>query len=152
MAAVCTRCGAGRDNFEQVCPHCGHRAEGEGLLIAWLLSDQHLDEAGLENVGARIRAGEVIRPSSQRLERAREALGQVYSSDPGLTVKERLGLLAVSLVLTPLVGLCCWLAWRSTRPRASIQALALSLPASILFLLLWPGVMAMRVGVNFTGL
>ena len=30
--AVCVRCGGERADFDQICPSCGHRPEGEGLL------------------------------------------------------------------------------------------------------------------------
>ena len=138
MSAVCVRCGQGRDRFDRICPHCGHRPEGEGLLVAWLLSSENLTPSQLQKTGERIQAGEQIRPSASRLAKAREALGQAYTSDPGLTVAQRVGLLVLSLLATPLVGITCWVWWRQTRPRASIQALALSLPASLLFTLLWP--------------
>ena len=138
MTAVCVRCGQERADWNQICPHCGHRPEGEGLLVAWLLSSESLDDKQLQAVGERIRNGEVIRPSAARLERARIALGQSMASDPGLTVAQRVGMLATSLLATPLVGLTCWLWWRRTRPRAALQSLALSLPATILFTVMWP--------------
>jgi len=138
MNAVCVRCGQGRSQWDQICPHCGHRALGEGLLVAWLLSTESLTEAQLAKVSERIQGGETIRPKPAQLARAREALGRAYTSDPGLTVRQRIGLLALSLAATPLVGLTCWFWWRETRPRASIQSLALSLPATVLFTLFWP--------------
>ena len=62
--------------------------------------------------------------------RARKALGTHFSSDPGLTGGQRLLLLATGLVLTPLPGWVLWAWWRVERPRAALQALGLSLPAS----------------------
>lgn len=144
MKAVCQRCGGGRESFDQICPSCGHRPEGEGLLVAWLLSDRNLDEAALGAAGRRIAAGEPLRPSSRQLARAKTALGRDYHSDPGLTVGQRLGLLATSVFLTPLVGLAAWLWWRNSRPRASIQALALSLPLTLIYTVLFPMVFWLR--------
>jgi len=102
-------------------------------LIAWLLSDQHLDEAGLDKVAARVAAGESVRPSARMVESARKALGKHVASDPGLSVGQLAGLFAVNVLLTPAVGwtLAWW--WRGERPRAAIQALALSLPVSLAF-------------------
>lgn len=140
MKAVCQRCGGPREGFDQICPSCGHRPLGEGLLVAWLLSDEHLDAAGLEAAGRRIAEGTPLRPSAKQLERARLALGRDYRSDPGLTVGQRLGLLATSVVLTPLVGLTAWLWWRGTKPRAAMQALGLSLPMAVIYAVLWPAV------------
>lgn len=133
MSAVCIRCGAVRDGFDQICPRCGHRAEGEGLLVAWLLSSANLPSDELDAVAARIAAGEVVRPSARQIEKARRALGRHFASDPGLSTNERLLLLACGLTLTPLVGyvLAAW--WRADRPRAAVQALALSVPASVLY-------------------
>lgn len=139
MSAICVKCGGKRARFDEICPSCGHRPSGEGLLVAWLLSSENLDEQGLEQSAARIRAGQSIRPSKRMLERARRALGVHFTSDPGLAPKQVLGLLATNVLVTPLVGwvLAAW--WRDERPRAAIQALAVSLPVSVLFtvLVLW---------------
>jgi hypothetical protein len=129
------RCGGERDRWDQVCPGCGHRPEGEGLLVAWLLSRENLSEPELAAVRARIVGGEVIRPTERMLDRARRALGTHFATDLGLGTAERWAVLAGSILLTPLPGLVlgAW-SWDS-RPRAARQALALSLPASIAFFL-----------------
>jgi hypothetical protein len=67
------------------------------------------------------------------LERARRGLGKDLVSDPGLGTRQILALLACSVVLTPLVGWVLALWWRAQRPRAAIQSLAVSLPASLMF-------------------
>ena len=144
MAAICQRCGGTRSSYDQICPACGHRPRGDGLLVAWLLSSRHLDPESLEQVAARIGAGESIRPSARQLDRARRALGQDLSTDPGLTVGQRLGVLLTSLVLTPLVGWTGWLWWRESRPRAAKQALALSLPATVVLTVLLPAIWWVR--------
>lgn len=137
MRAVCVRCGGSRQGYASVCPACGHRPEGDGLLVAWLLSSANLDESGLDAVAARVRSGESIRPSAKMLKKARRALGQDLASDPGLTLGQRAALFACSILLTPLVGWTCWLWWRADRPRAALQALSLSLPPTVLFTAIW---------------
>lgn len=138
MNAACQRCGGGRDAFDQVCPACGHRPSGEGLLVAWLLSTHNLDPARLEQAAARIAAGEPLRPTDKQLARARRALGRDFATDPGLTVPQLLGLFATSLVATPLVGWVAWWWWRDTQPRAALQALALAAPVTVIATILWP--------------
>lgn len=131
--AVCVRCGASRTEFRDICPGCGYRPEGEGVLIAWLLSDGNLDEAGLDAVAARVKAGEPPRPTSRMLDRARRALGGDLESDPGLGSTERIGLLVVSMLLTPLPALTMAAWWWRDRPRAAVQALALAIPSAAVF-------------------
>jgi hypothetical protein len=132
--SVCLRCGGPKAAYDAICASCGHVPEGEGLLVAWLLSEAHLDGAGLEAAAARVRAGEVIRPSEKMLDRARRALGRHAAEDAGLDVGARATLLATSLLLTPLVGLTAAWWWRETRPRAAAQALAMSAPVSVAML------------------
>lgn len=132
MNSICPRCAERRGDFSDVCSACGHRPEDEGLLIAWLLSSEHLDDAGLDAAAVRIRDGQPIRPSGKMLEVARRALGRHFDTDPGMTRAHRVYLLACSLLLTPLVGWVLWFWWRADRPRAATQALALSAPASAL--------------------
>lgn len=133
IRGICVRCGAERSHYEQICPECGHRPEGDGLLVAWLLSGENLDQDALTSVQNRIRSGEAIRPSANMLEKARRALGQHLATDRGMPTRDRLLLLATNLVLTPLVGWVLLVWWRNTRPRAALQALALTLPVSVLF-------------------
>jgi hypothetical protein len=137
--AVCVRCGSVRTGFDSVCPSCGHNPSDEGLLVAWLLSENHLNEVELNQSAARILSGEFVQPSDRLLKKARIALGNHFSSDPGMTVPQRLGVLSTSLLLTPLVGWTLWFWWRRRRPRAAWQAFGLSAPATLLFsvLLVW---------------
>ena len=134
--AVCVRCGHDRSNIDQICPNCGHRPDRDGRLVAWLLSSHHLDDAELDRVQGRIRSGESIRPSARMLDKARRALGRHLETDEGLTTRQRLALLATSVLLTPLVGWVLFVWWWEVRPRAAVQALALSLPATVGFTLL----------------
>ncbi|MEZ4240803.1 MAG: hypothetical protein R3F59_32540 [Myxococcota bacterium] len=59
----------------------------------------------------RIRAGEVIRPSGRMLDKARRALGRHLETDAGLTVAQRLGLLATSVLVTPLLSGVLFVWW-----------------------------------------
>jgi hypothetical protein len=102
------------------------------------LSSENLSDEAMARVSDRIRSGEVIQPSERQLRQARVALGSHLSSDPGMTFGQRVGLLLTSLFLTPLVGWALWVGWRRSRPRAALEALALSLPASVMFFLLIP--------------
>lgn len=131
--AVCVRCGGDKADYRQVCPSCGNRPAGEGLLVSWLCSLENLEPADLDRLSARIREGESIRPSGKSLEKARKALGLHLASDPGLSSRERLGYLAMALLLTPLPGWVAFWWWRETRPRASLQVLGLTLPSTVLF-------------------
>jgi hypothetical protein len=133
MKSVCLRCGAIRGGFDQICPQCGHRPEGEGLLVAWLLSSANLAPEELQRASERVAGGEVIRPSGKQLDRARKALGRHFSVDPGLSLASRVSVLACALVLTPLPGLVLAAFWRNERPRAALEAFALSAPASVLY-------------------
>jgi hypothetical protein len=131
--AVCGRCGVERPDFRAICPGCGHRPDGEGVLVAWLLSSRYLSPAQLDAAADRIRAGELIQPSERMLAAARRALGRDFSTDPGLSGRDRFAVLATSLLLTPLVGWTLWWWWREERPRAAAQALGFSLPATLIF-------------------
>lgn len=137
MKAVCVRCGMEKDHYAHVCPACGNRPDGDGMLVAWLASTEHVDAAVLPKIAAQIQAGHPFRPSSSKLREAQRALGRVISTDAGLTVAQRLGILLCSLVFTPLVGWTCFFWWRTERPRAAWQALGLSLPFTVLFTGIW---------------
>lgn len=138
MKAACQRCGAAREAFDDICPSCGHRPAGEGLLVAWLLSTHNLDPGQLEAAAKRIADGTPLRPTKNQLDRARRALGRDFTTDPGLSMGELLGLFATSLVATPLVGWVAWWWWRDTRPRAALQSLALSAPVTLVATIAWP--------------
>ncbi|MFT6144276.1 MAG: hypothetical protein ACJAZO_003844 [Myxococcota bacterium] len=134
--AVCVRCGADRMVYDQVCPACGFLPDGDGLAVAWLLSDNHLGDKELDAAQVRVRAGDPIEPNTKMLKVAKRALRTTFATDPGLTTRQRLGVLACSLLLTPLVGWTLWWTWRIRRPRAAWQAFALSAPATVAFAVL----------------
>ncbi|MFK7927297.1 MAG: hypothetical protein AB8H79_03865 [Myxococcota bacterium] len=131
--AICVRCGASRQSFRGICPGCGHRPVEEGLLVAWLLSTEHVESEALDAVAARIEAGDAIKPSAQQLKKAKRALGRTFQSDPGLSITHRTILLFTSLILTPLPAWFCFAWWLSSRPRAAWQSLAVAIPGSVLY-------------------
>jgi len=143
LRAACVRCGTLREGLRATCPQCGLRPEGEGVLVAWLLSAGHLSDAQLTAAAARVAGGEVLRPSHAMLAVARRALGVDFTSDPGLTPGQRALVLGASVVLTPLVGGTLWAWWRRQRPRAALQALLLSAPVSLITLVV-VAVLALR--------
>ena len=103
------------------------------MLVAWLLSSENLSEDELALVQTRIRSGEWVRPSARMLDRARRALGTHVSTDPGLTTRERLALIATVVVATPLVGWVLGAWWWRGRPRTARQALLITVPATLFF-------------------
>ena len=141
--AVCIRCGGQRTGYDQVCPACGFRPYGDGLLVAWLLSEHHLGSLELDAVAARITKGEKIHPSEQQLGRARRALKRTLTDDPGLSMRDCALLFGAGLLVTPLLGWVLAFWWREERPRAAIQSLALTAPLTLLFtggmLFVWLG-------------
>ena len=132
MRAVCSRCGSEKTAFDGVCVECGHRPEGEGMLVAWLLSEHHLPRGSLEAAGARIQKGDPPRPSNAQLSIARRHLGQSVVGDPGLSLNEALLLLAGNIAFSPLIGWVSAISWWKTRPRAAVQSAVLALPVSVL--------------------
>lgn len=132
-AAICLKCGQSKSDFDVICPHCGHRPFGDGLLMAWLVSSHHLSPAQLEAAAQRIRSGKDLNPSEALLETARQALGRAASQDPGLPTAQRLALLLTSVIFTPWPGLVLWFWWRKERPKTAKQSLWLSLPAGLLW-------------------
>lgn len=137
MKGICVRCGFTKPDHAAVCPDCGHRPDGEGLLVAWLLSAHNLDEVGLAATAARIRAGEPIRPSRRMLRKARRALGRQIATDPGLTLGELVGVLLADVVFTSLVGWTCVAWWWDRRPRAALQAGLVTLPTTVVGFGFW---------------
>ncbi len=133
IGAVCVRCGATRSTYDQVCPSCGLEPEGDGLLMAWLLSSEHLDAEQLDAARSRIEGGEHIRPTPAMLKKARKALKVHFSTDPGLPWKQRMLLMMTCFLLTPLVGWTLFAWWRRTRPRAAWQSAFIAAPMSALF-------------------
>jgi len=130
--AVCFRCGATRALYGEVCAGCGFQPRDEGLLVAWLFSSDYLDGEQLKEAQQRIETGEQPSPGVQSLQVARRALGATLQTDPGLPLAQLLGLLVLSLLLTPLVSWVLWWHARLSQPRVAFQAFAIALPTSLL--------------------
>lgn len=149
VRALCVRCGASRLQYTGICHRCGHRPTGDGLLIAWLLSSEHLSEEQLDAVSTRIEAGESIQPNRAQLNAARRALGRTFATDQGLTRTQWALLVTGSLFLTPLPAWVCWFWWYQTKPRSAWHSLMIAIPSSILLFLtgvvlrLWPWISLM---------
>jgi hypothetical protein len=132
VAAICLRCGAPKSGPQGVCAACGHNPQGEGQLVAWLLSDAHLSPPELLEAAARIQRGLSPRPSARMLDLARRTLGVHVDLDPGLSGTERVGLMLLGLAVSPAPGLAMAWTWWNSRPRAARQALGLSAPSSVI--------------------
>lgn len=131
MDAICARCGAGRQSWANVCPTCGDRPEGDGLAVAWLLSRAHLDAEELEEAGRRIRDGWPLQPSDALLQRAIRAIGRHADTGAGLSRRGRLGLIALSWLVTPWVAWAIALHERDRAPRLARQAAWIAAPATL---------------------
>jgi hypothetical protein len=147
MRAVCLRCGHAKADAPAICPGCGHRPADDGLLVAWLLSADNLAPDDLLEAGRRIAEGERLRPSQAALRRAARALGRSARDDAGLSRAQRLGLLALSTLITPWVGLAFAWTWWDLRPRSARQALWVTLPAGLCVTAAW----AWRVYASHVG-
>lgn len=130
------------------CAACGHRPTGDERLHAYLLSSHHLNDEELEEAAGRIIAGDPIDPPPELLERARAHLSPKASTveiprdpDEELDPGKLAGIVAISLVLTPLFGLALWWAWRGERPYAARQALYAALGSGALGTIAWVGMM-----------
>lgn len=134
VEALCTRCGAEKDLPLGRCPHCAHLPTGPERELAMLCSQRFFSAAELRDLQARIRRGDPLRPSAALLAQARALLG----ARPALRVLSRQELLLLTvgnLLLTPLLGYATWYGWRD-HP-AGRQALWVTLPISLLLLLVW---------------
>lgn len=129
-AAICARCGDNKARYDQVCSGCGHRPAGDGLLVAWLLSEHHVAPGQLPALAERVRRGEAIRPSDRMLDLARAALHRNLSTNEGLGRTRVFVFVLVSLLVTPLPALLLAVWWRSERPRSALQALVIGLSVS----------------------
>jgi hypothetical protein len=141
-SAVCHRCGADKAGPFVPCKACGFTPTGDDRAIAWLFSTHHLTEAELEVARARVLNGVRPDPSKALKDAARDQMGAAPLDEEARRPfpPSTLALLAlVDVVLTPLAGYAVWLGLRTKRPRAAKQALFVTLPISIVLLVLWMG-------------
>lgn len=130
--AVCARCGGSRSDLFADCPDCGASIGPADRPLAWLLSSAWLDEAELDELARRISSGQRPDPGEALLARARVALGAApQERGERLSPRQRLGLLAANLLLTPLAGYAVWFGLRRERPAAARDALSVTLPVTM---------------------
>lgn len=130
VRSVCVRCGGDKELPLGRCPECGHVPTLGERALSLLSSTRMLTEAELLEVQSRIRRGESLRPSAARLQAAATLLlneGDTWRRT--LTRPEEIGLLILSILLTPLPALAVAWTWRDT-PAAS-QALRSALIALV---------------------
>lgn len=130
--AICTRCGAEKDLPLGRCGACGSVPEGEERLVALVCSSRVSEEDVLRTAQQRIRRGEVLRPTSAILERARRLISGAPEEQTTLGARQLAALAAVNLLATPLVGYAMWYRYRNDRGPAARQALLVTVPCSVL--------------------
>ena len=130
--AICTRCGAEKDLPLGRCGACGSVPEGEERLVALVCSSRVSEEAVLRAAQERIRRGEVLRPTSAILERARRLISGQPEEETTLAPRQLAVLVAANLLVTPLVGYATWYRYRNDRGPAARQALLVTVPCSVL--------------------
>lgn len=136
--AICARCGGVKGGAFAACPDCGFTPGAAERPLAWLLSAAWLDPEELAEAARRISEGQRPDPGRALLDTARAAIGaSARSLGPGLEWRQRAALLAANLLLTPLAGYAVWFGLRESRPAAARDALALTLPVTLLLGLLW---------------
>ena len=147
-AAVCHRCGADKAGPFVPCKACGFTPTGDDRAIAWLFSTHHLTEAELETARARVLNGVRPDPSKALKDAARDQMGAAPLDEEARRPfpPSTLALLALAdLLLTPLAGYAVWLGLRTKRPRAARQALFVTVPISLVMLVLWVGAVYSRI-------
>ena len=145
VRAICARCGGSRTELFGDCPDCGAAIQVADQPLAGLLSSAWLDEAELDELSRRISAGQRPDPGEALLARARAALGAApRETGAHLSGRERPGLLALNLVLTPVAGYAIWFGLRRERPAAARDALAVTLPVTMALAGAWLAIILHR--------
>jgi hypothetical protein len=134
LVAICFACGAEKDLPLARCPACARVPEGEERELSIVCSTRMLSADQLGEVQARIRRGEPLQPSAQRLARARELLSGVVPVAQRLTGRQLLGLTLANLLFTPLIGYAVWFRYRTRAGPAARQALLATVPVSLVLL------------------
>ena len=144
MNAVCHRCGAAKAGPLLPCPGCSVTPKGRERAVAWLFSNAHLNPEELQLARERILSGEQPDPAPALMALA-ESRTESEGDDQPLRDKERLGLIVINAVLTPLAGLAVWWGLQGQRPTASRQALRITAPFVLALTVLWMGLIATRL-------
>lgn len=137
--SLCLRCGADKELALGRCAGCGHVPAREEGALSVLLSSRMLSPGELDEVQARLRRGEPLRPSRARLEEASALLLGGGGERRSLSRAEALGLLVVGVVLTPIVPAIYAWTWRdhpAARAAWAVAGVALGLDG-----LLWAGIL-----------
>ena len=116
--------------------------------LAWLFSKDHLSADELSEAQARIRTGESPDPSAKLLAKARDEIRKrthAKNTDLAINPSTLAGIAGMSIFLTPLSGFAFWWGYRHERPTAAAQILRITWPISIVFMLLWMGVIGTRL-------
>lgn len=115
VRSVCVRCGGDKELPLGRCPECGHVPSLGERALSLLSSTRMLSEAELMEVQSRIRRGEPLRPSAARLQAAAVLLlDQGDGTRRVLSRAEEIGLLILSILLTPVPALAVAWTWRDT--------------------------------------
>lgn len=104
-----------------LCPACGFRPAGKSAVESWLLSDENLGAARLDEAGKRIAAGDTLRPTPDALRNARSAVAEWVEP---LRWELAVAILAAGVVISPLVPLAGVWWWGRTRPMWAVAWLA----------------------------
>jgi hypothetical protein len=149
-AAICIRCGRGKDLPLARCAGCGLCPAGDDAVLSILASRRILDRKGLVAAAARIRAGERLAPSARMLDSARAILAGAATEVPRVR-EARLGRRALALLvlgnvaLTPMLGIAAWWRFRGRPGPAARQVLWATLPVIVAGTATWL-VLATRPG------
>ncbi len=146
--AVCHRCGADKAGPFVPCKACGFTPTGDDRAVAWLFSTHHLTEDELEVARAKVLNGSRPEPSRALKDAARHQMGAAPLDEEARQPfpPSTLALIGLAdVLLTPLAGYAVWLGLRTKRPRAARQALFVTLPISLVLLVLWMGTVYSRV-------
>lgn len=108
--------------------------------LAIVCSTRVLDAAALQAAQERIRRGEAVRPTEALRARARAILSGRETVLARFTAGQLAALALANIVLTPMLGYAVWFRYRTRPGPAARQALAATIPVSILLffaLLAW---------------
>lgn len=136
--SLCVRCGADKELPLGRCAACGHLPTRGEAALSVLVSSRMLAPAELDAVQARLRRGEPLRPSQERLEAAAALLAGNERQPRQLSAREAAGLAGLGVLLTPIVPLVYAWTWRG-HPAAR-TAIGIAVGAAVVDGAAWAGV------------
>ncbi len=122
--SLCVRCGGDKELPLGRCPACGHLPAHDEAVLSVLVSSRVLGADELDEVQARLRRGEALRPAQARLEAASALLYGGAAPTRQLDRAELAGLLLLGTLFTPVVPLVVAWTWRGAP--AARQALVVA--------------------------